>query len=110
MLWKNAKAYLIFHFFCIHKIIVTLLFFGYVRQILSIYPVIIILACYPLVLLKDKAIKIVLWLFIVLACVAFVYEGVTMKNPKNYIVSGSSDPRTGYLLQDDNVYMKLKER
>jgi len=109
MLAKNAKKYLIFHFFLIHKIIIIILFFGYVRQILSIYPIMILFACYPLIFLKEKILKIGTWLFISIALIACVYDAASTAKPKDYIAAGSFDPHSGYLIQDADLYIQLKK-
>ncbi|OGF65179.1 MAG: hypothetical protein A2Y62_17535 [Candidatus Fischerbacteria bacterium RBG_13_37_8] len=109
-LLKDFRKNILFHFVVVHKIIVILLFYGYVRQILSIYVVILIFAGFVFEKLKPKMIKMLLIVIVVGALIGCIYDGVTVANPKNYTVSGSSDPVTGYIIQDAKMEIMLKKQ
>ncbi len=107
LLINNWRKNLIMHFVLLHKLIIIILFFGYVRQLLSIYPVLLIFIFSSICLLKEKKLKVIVIIAIIISLVAFIYDGFTIREPKNYTAKGSVDPHTGYLIQDASIYLKL---
>lgn len=105
----NSKKSLVLHFVLIHKLIVILLFFGYVRQLLSIYPIILIFACYALELVKENRLRTLLVVVLIIVSITFLIDLCMVGKVKNYIVSGYTDPSTGYIIQDSEIKIGLKK-
>ena len=108
LLKYNIKKSLILYFILIHKLIVILLFFGYVRQLLSIYPVILIFLCYALEHVRENRLKTLLGVVLIVASISFLIDLSMISKVKNYIVSGYTDPATVYIIQDSIIKIKLK--
>jgi len=106
---RDFKKSVILHLIFVHKIFIIVMFFGYVRQLLSIYPVILLLSCFPLALIDEKKLKIIFLIVIIIVSIGFLVDFYMMRHPKNYIVSGYTDPTTGYIIQDSEIKIMLKE-
>jgi len=107
LLINNWRRNLIMHFILLHKLIIIILFFGYVRQLLSIYPILLIFIFTSISLLKERKLKVIMIIGIIISLFAFIYDGFTVRKPKNYTAKGSVDSYTGYLIQDATIYLKL---
>jgi hypothetical protein len=101
------RAFSLFTLVLLHRALITLAFFGYARGMLAIFPVVI-----PLLLLPARALAasrpalagrlpalaagalLLLWL----------EAGVlALRDPRNFMASGSTDRVSGKLIQDDEV-------
>lgn len=95
----------------IHRLLITLLFFGYARAMVVMLPVVLPLLFLPFVILSDrlpqfrKATEFAFGaatLLLLIQAIAVVSAG-----PRNYVASGAVDDR-GKIIQDERVEIRPK--
>ena len=95
----------------LHRLMITVLFFGYVRAMVMMLPVLLPLLLLPIVILAERIPQLrkatefafgAATLLLMMQAIAVVSGG-----PRNYVASGSVDDR-GKIIQDDRVEIKLK--
>ncbi|MCY1034615.1 glycosyltransferase family 39 protein [Corallococcus sp. BB11-1] len=92
----------------LHRVLVTLAFFGYARGLLVVFPALLPLLVLPLKVLAERraavargapvvALALLLLLWLEAAVLA------TREPPRRFMASGSTDATNGKLIQDDRV-------
>ncbi len=104
---KENRGFLICTFIVLHRLIITLLLFVYSRGLIVILPAVVPLLLLPVLYLIKKIPR----LERPFAYSVFIFAGIFLiqmlfvlsKPPRNYMASGSIDPYTGKIIQDDTV-------
>jgi hypothetical protein len=96
-----------------HRLLITLAFFGYARGLVVILPALIPLLLLPLVALTDRkfpGIRPRLKYLSAALLLLLLLEGLIVcgRDPRNYIASGNTDSADGNLIQDDVVTLRPK--
>lgn len=110
---KTFQPLLILTFLILHRALVTILFFGYARGFVILLP-----AALPLILLPFIAIgtapkyrKYTRYIPFILISgfVIIIFSDIitAQQGPRNYMASGSVNPVTGKIIQDDTVRLWL---
>ena len=101
--FKEFSTWWPFHLLFLHRVAVTAAFFGYARGLAAIYFVVTLFMIYPFLKirgmnwlnqLKLETLMIIMVLFFTL------FALIPVIRPVRFEASGSSESRTGYLIQD----------
>ncbi|WP_223634262.1 glycosyltransferase family 39 protein [Corallococcus sp. EGB] len=92
----------------LHRVLVTLAFFGYARGLLVIFPALLPLLVLPLKVLGERHAAVARRLPVlagVLLCFVWVEAALvaTREPPRRFMASGTTDALHGKLIQDDRV-------
>jgi hypothetical protein len=91
----------------LHRLLVTLAFFGYARGMLVLFPVLLPLILLPVITLLHSRYRLYHQLPLVLAGALLLFwaeAGVlALREPRHFMASGSTDRTSGKLIQDDRV-------
>jgi hypothetical protein len=88
----------------LHRLLITLAFFGYARGMLVIFPVLVPLICLPFIAYRPRLSHKVP-LFLSGAVLLFWVEAgvLALRETRQFMASGSTDRTSGKLIQDDRV-------
>ncbi|MDC0708536.1 glycosyltransferase family 39 protein [Stigmatella sp. ncwal1] len=91
----------------LHRLLVTLAFFGYTRGMLAVFPALIPLLLLPLIAVSHyrPGLSRKVPLILTAAMLFFWVEAgvLAFQEPRNFMASGSTDRASGKLIQDDWV-------
>jgi hypothetical protein len=103
------RAFSLFSLVLLHRVLITLAFFGYARGLLAIFPVILPLLLLPARVLASRhpAISTRLPALAAAALLFFWLEtgALALQEPRSFSASGTTDRTGGKLIQDDWVHI-----
>jgi hypothetical protein len=103
------RAFSLFTLVVLHRVLITLAFFGYSRGLLVLFPALLPLLLLPAVALASRrpALARALPPFTLAALLLFWLEAgvLALDEPRNFNASGSTDQVRGKLIQDDWVQL-----
>ena len=107
------RAFSLFTLVVLHRLLITLAFFGYARGLLAIYPALLPLGLLPVKVLASRspalAARVPALASLTLLFFWFEAGALVLREPRSFAASGTTDRTGGKLIQDDWVQIWPKD-